>query len=258
MDADRWRRTDELFAAALDLPVEEREGFLTAECGEDGALRAAVERLLAADSQAEQFLAAPAVLDLAAQEALEADAAAGLRLGPYTLLHRLGQGGMGTVYLASRDDGAYDRQVAVKLLRAGADAFRVNMSHGDHETHAQTIAAIRDRTHWNIQNIQPKDPVTLGLCSQRELDAIVAKAMADTANFLKEQGRITAVAEGQTWISATVPAGGDSILVIVPRSLTGPVVGASPGGRGATTGGDPSAWADSIREVEGFFARYLH
>ena len=39
-----------------------------------------------------------------------------------------------------------------------------------------TIAAIRDRSHWNISNIQPKDPVTLGLCSQRELDAIVAKA----------------------------------------------------------------------------------
>ncbi len=39
-----------------------------------------------------------------------------------------------------------------------------------------TIAAIRDRTHWNILNIVPKDPVTLGLCSQRELDAVVAKA----------------------------------------------------------------------------------
>jgi len=39
-----------------------------------------------------------------------------------------------------------------------------------------TIAAIRDRTHWNIANIVPKDPVTLGLCSQRELDALVAKA----------------------------------------------------------------------------------
>ncbi|MDE8651807.1 DUF1013 domain-containing protein [Novosphingobium album (ex Liu et al. 2023)] len=43
-------------------------------------------------------------------------------------------------------------------------------------TTRNTIAAIRDRTHWNIQNIQPKDPVTLGLCSQRELDAIVARA----------------------------------------------------------------------------------
>jgi hypothetical protein len=39
-----------------------------------------------------------------------------------------------------------------------------------------TIGAIKERTHWNIQNIQAKDPVTLGLCSQRELDAIVAKA----------------------------------------------------------------------------------
>ena len=39
-----------------------------------------------------------------------------------------------------------------------------------------TIAAIRDRSHWNIGNINPKDPVTLGLCSQRELDSLVAKA----------------------------------------------------------------------------------
>jgi uncharacterized protein len=39
-----------------------------------------------------------------------------------------------------------------------------------------TIASIRDRTHWNMANIQPKDPVTLGLTSQRELDAAVAKA----------------------------------------------------------------------------------
>jgi hypothetical protein len=39
-----------------------------------------------------------------------------------------------------------------------------------------TIAAIRERTHWNIANITPKDPVTLGLTTQRELDAAVAKA----------------------------------------------------------------------------------
>jgi hypothetical protein len=43
-------------------------------------------------------------------------------------------------------------------------------------TTRNTINAIRDRSHWNIQNIQPKDPVTLGLCSQRELDSAVAKA----------------------------------------------------------------------------------
>ena len=39
-----------------------------------------------------------------------------------------------------------------------------------------TIAAIRERSHWNMSNISPKDPVTLGLTSQRELDAAVAKA----------------------------------------------------------------------------------
>ncbi|GGB70161.1 DUF1013 domain-containing protein [Blastomonas aquatica] len=52
-------------------------------------------------------------------------------------------------------------------------------------TTRNTIAAIRDRSHWNISNIQPKDPVTLGLCSQRELDAIVAKA-AKKAGIVEE------------------------------------------------------------------------
>lgn len=43
-------------------------------------------------------------------------------------------------------------------------------------TTRNTIQAIRERSHWNISEIQPKDPVTLGLCSQRELDAIVSRA----------------------------------------------------------------------------------
>ena len=43
-------------------------------------------------------------------------------------------------------------------------------------TTRNTISAIRDKSHWNIGNITPKDPVTLGLCSQRELDAAILKA----------------------------------------------------------------------------------
>jgi uncharacterized protein len=43
-------------------------------------------------------------------------------------------------------------------------------------TTRNTIQAIKERSHWNIVDITPKDPVTLGLCTQRELDAIVAKA----------------------------------------------------------------------------------
>lgn len=53
-------------------------------------------------------------------------------------------------------------------------------------TTRNTITAIRERSHWNIQNIQPKDPVTLGLCSQRELDAVVAKS-AKKAGITDEQ-----------------------------------------------------------------------
>ncbi len=53
-----------------------------------------------------------------------------------------------------------------------------------------TIAAIRDRSHWNISNITAKDPVTLGLCSQRELDAMVAKA-AKRAGHEADEGDAT-------------------------------------------------------------------
>jgi hypothetical protein len=42
-----------------------------------------------------------------------------------------------------------------------------------------TIAAIRDRTHWNANNLQPLDPVTLGLCSQLDLDFEVSRAAKD-------------------------------------------------------------------------------
>ncbi|KPD10680.1 DUF1013 domain-containing protein [Phaeobacter sp. 11ANDIMAR09] len=44
-----------------------------------------------------------------------------------------------------------------------------------------TIQSIRERTHWNISNMQPIDPVALGLCKQSELDSIVQKAAAKKA-----------------------------------------------------------------------------
>ena len=51
-----------------------------------------------------------------------------------------------------------------------------------------TIQAIRERTHWNINNLEPIDPVALGLCKQSELDAAVQKANARKA---KEGGVMT-------------------------------------------------------------------
>jgi hypothetical protein len=63
-------------------------------------------------------------------------------------------------------------------------------------TTRNTITAIRERSHWNIQNIQPKDPVTLGLCSQRELDAVVAKAAKNLP--VSEEGEDAPVAASGT------------------------------------------------------------
>ncbi len=60
-------------------------------------------------------------------------------------------------------------------------------------TTKSTIVAIRDRTHWNSANLEPRDPVGLGLCSQIELDAIVnkaakKKAKMDALNPPEEEG----------------------------------------------------------------------
>lgn len=55
-----------------------------------------------------------------------------------------------------------------------------------------TIAAIRNREHWNIANITPKDPVTLGLCSQRELDALVAAAAKKAGVTPQDDSRLGA------------------------------------------------------------------
>lgn len=56
-------------------------------------------------------------------------------------------------------------------------------------TTKSTIQTVRDRSHWNAQNITPQDPVGIGLCSQFELDALVRKAAAKKAKLAPaEQG----------------------------------------------------------------------
>jgi uncharacterized protein len=57
-------------------------------------------------------------------------------------------------------------------------------------TTRNTITAIRERSHWNSANIVAKDPVTLGLCSQRELDALVARAAKKAGIVAPEDNRL--------------------------------------------------------------------
>ncbi|MFV0295017.1 MAG: DUF1013 domain-containing protein [Hyphomicrobiaceae bacterium] len=70
-----------------------------------------------------------------------------------------------------------------------------------------TIAAIRDRTHWNSANLQPQDPVTLGLCSQVDLDAEVKKS-SGRAVPAGDQPAEMAAERGGTLLPATATISG--------------------------------------------------
>jgi len=110
MTPDRWTRITELFAQALDLAREERAAFLAALQSRDADAAAEVASLLDAHERPGDFLP-----DLPATDAPDL---AGCRIGTYRLVRLLGTGGTGAVYLAERSDGAFDKQVAVKILSA--------------------------------------------------------------------------------------------------------------------------------------------
>jgi tetratricopeptide (TPR) repeat protein len=125
-DPRRWARVQDLFAAALPYPPDEREALLGPACEGDAALRAEVDALLAADAQAGRFLEGTG-RPLWRREAAESEEPPE-RIGPYRIERELGRGGMGTVYLAARADGEFRQRVAVKVLRhdlgSGADVYR--------------------------------------------------------------------------------------------------------------------------------------
>ena len=117
MTAEQWKQIEAFFEQALDQPTDARAAWLEANCGES-AIRREVHALLRATDKAEAFLEEPAQVfaaDLVAGEKEEPE-----RVGPYRLLREIGRGGMGTVYLAERDDEQFDQRVAVKLLRSDA------------------------------------------------------------------------------------------------------------------------------------------
>ena len=109
-----WGLIWETFEAVVVLPPEVRASWLDRR-DIVGARRRAVEDLLVADAGPGSFLDRP----MASFDPVDSPPglAKGSRLGTYRILRRLGQGGMSVVYLAVRDDGAFDRRVVIKLVR---------------------------------------------------------------------------------------------------------------------------------------------
>ncbi|HYP05350.1 MAG TPA: serine/threonine-protein kinase [Bryobacteraceae bacterium] len=113
-----WHRIEEVFQAASELPPVERQRFLAESCGEDRDLLNEVQSLLACESQAADFFE-KAIGEVATS--ITDESANDRRIGPYRILRKLGQGGMGAVYLAERNDDQYHKHVALKLVRQGMD-----------------------------------------------------------------------------------------------------------------------------------------
>lgn len=116
----RFERLAELFERAQALPLDQRAAFVMEAAGTDQELRAELESLLAADARAGARVGA-AVAEAAGAVAAADAARIGRRVGPYRVASEIGAGGMGSVFLAERSDGAYEGKVAVKFLRGFPD-----------------------------------------------------------------------------------------------------------------------------------------
>ena len=103
-----------------------------------------------------------------------------------------------------------------------------------------TIQSIRERTHWNISNIQPIDPVALGLCKQSELDAIVQKAAAKKAR----EGEVMSDEERRKLVSTEQSLGGD-LDPKIPSAISGL--------EGFTLSEDHSEREEPLPDAESFF-----
>ena len=115
--SDRWRRIEALLDQALELPPGERDRWLRDACAGDLELHGEVAALLEAGERTDGFLegeASERAADLIDRAGMPA------RVGPYRLVRELGRGGMGTVYLAEREEH-FRQRVALKLVRRGLD-----------------------------------------------------------------------------------------------------------------------------------------
>src|SRR5712664_354070 len=113
-----------IFFAALEKgPPEGRAAYLDEACAGDPNLRRRVDKMLAAQAQAGSFLEQPAAVVGATIDGPLVERP-GTVIGPYKLLQQIGEGGMGTVYMAEQTHPV-QRKVALKLIKSGMDSRQV-------------------------------------------------------------------------------------------------------------------------------------
>jgi len=119
---ERQLAIEEICLRALEMGPEERGGYLRQACADD-AMRKEVDSLLAVAGDADSLFRAPAGW-FPAKEGDPVQSSIGEQIGPYRLLDRLGEGGMGIVFRAAQSEPVR-REVAVKIIRPGLDSALV-------------------------------------------------------------------------------------------------------------------------------------
>ena len=123
MNAERWSQIQSLFDAVLEQDPPKRITFLKAACKDDLELYKEVSSLLESDQQINSLIDGQALDSVTiSNKLLEETQLEGQEVGPYKLIKKLGQGGMGVVYLAERADGQFEQKVALKLIKKGMDS----------------------------------------------------------------------------------------------------------------------------------------
>ncbi|PYJ88655.1 MAG: serine/threonine protein kinase, partial [Verrucomicrobia bacterium] len=125
MDPQRWQRLKSILGDALEQDsMDARRASVERSCSDDRALLQEAESLL---EEAEILRrSANDDLEACAENAArrirrEVDSQVGKRIGAYVVTREIGRGGMGSVYLAARADGYFEKEVAIKLLNSGVD-----------------------------------------------------------------------------------------------------------------------------------------
>ncbi|MBV8897805.1 MAG: serine/threonine protein kinase [Acidobacteriaceae bacterium] len=118
-DPERWTRVKAILDQALESPLERRKHLVEQLCAGDPGLRAEVNEYLTYTDRAEDLLGEEELPD-AVDETNSLETLPG-RAGPYRIEREIGRGGMGIVCLAKRDDGEYERTVALKLIKSSGN-----------------------------------------------------------------------------------------------------------------------------------------